>query len=85
MPLPRCGMDGSFPPPTPPSLAEVYSDIVNPSFFAAFAWALLDSIADTSHHPPKLRPLREIECITTLESEAVRLLPLPLLLFNNFQ
>jgi len=53
---------------------EVYSDIVNPSFYAAFAWALLDSIADTSLHPPKLRPPREIECITKLDSEAVRLL-----------
>lgn len=42
---------------------------MNPSFYAAFSWALLDSIADTALQPPRLRPLREIECITELDSE----------------
>jgi hypothetical protein len=50
---------------------ETWAEVVNPSYFAAFAWALLDSIADTHANPPKLRPLREIRCITKLENEAV--------------
>ncbi|RYH17307.1 hypothetical protein EON65_28775 [archaeon] len=45
--------------------------MVNPHYYAAFTWALLDSIADTTSHPPKLRPLREISCITKLDNEAV--------------
>eukprot|EP01031_Cornospumella_fuschlensis_P032515 gene32515-39311_t len=49
---------------------EVYAGMVNPHYYAAFTWALLDSIADTSSHPPKLRPLREISCITKLDNEA---------------
>lgn len=39
-------------------------------YFSAFAWALLDSIADCSGTPPKLRALREVKCITKLENEA---------------
>ena len=50
---------------------ETWTEVVNPSHYAAFAWTLLDSIADTSTHPPKLRPFREVRCITKLENEAV--------------
>eukprot|EP01039_Chlorochromonas_danica_P007042 gene7042-7787_t len=49
---------------------ETYAGTVNPSFYTAFAWALLDGIADTSLNPPKLRPLREISCITETKDEA---------------
>jgi hypothetical protein len=45
---------------------------VDPTYYAAFAWALLDSIADTNVQPPKLRPHREMRCITRVQNEAVR-------------
>lgn len=50
---------------------ETYSEILDPHYYAAFSWSLLDSVADTSKAPPKLRPFREIRCITKLENEAV--------------
>lgn len=53
-------------------IIELWTEVVNPSHYAAFAWSLLDSVADTSVHPPKLRPFREIRCVTKLENEAVR-------------
>jgi hypothetical protein len=43
---------------------------VDPTYYAAFAWALLDSIADTSTHPPKFRPHREMSCITKMDNES---------------
>lgn len=46
--------------------------MVDPTYYAAFAWALLDSIADTTVLPPKLRPHREMRCITRVQNEAVR-------------
>jgi hypothetical protein len=49
----------------------MWTEVVNPNYYAAFAWALLDSIADTTAHPPKLRPLREIRCVTKLDNEMV--------------
>jgi hypothetical protein len=45
--------------------------MVDPTYYAAFAWALLDAIADTSSVPPKLRPHREMRCITKVQNEAV--------------
>jgi hypothetical protein len=50
---------------------DTWTEIVNPSYYAAFSWALLDAVADTSSNPPKLRPVREIKCFTQVESEAV--------------
>jgi hypothetical protein len=54
--------------------AETWSEILDPHYYAAFSWALLDSIANTATQPPKLRPLREVRCITKIENEAVRFL-----------
>jgi hypothetical protein len=51
---------------------ETWAEVMNPNCYAAFAWALLDSVAETKSNPPKLRPLREVRCITKLENEAVR-------------
>jgi hypothetical protein len=50
---------------------ETWTEIVDPTYYAAFAWSLLDSMADTTSHPPRLRPLREIVCITKVANEAV--------------
>jgi hypothetical protein len=52
-------------------MIETWTEIMDPTYLAAFAWSLLDSIADTTLQPPKLRPVREIKCITKLENEAV--------------
>lgn len=54
--------------------SETWSEIIDPYYYAAFAWALLDSIANTTVHPPKIRPFREIKCITKIENEAVSLI-----------
>eukprot|EP01032_Pedospumella_encystans_P014684 gene14684-16846_t len=51
-------------------LIETWTEIVDPTYYAAFAWALLDSIADTTAQPPKLRPLREMRCITKMDNES---------------
>lgn len=61
---------------------ETWTEIVDPTYYAAFAWALLDSIADTTVQPPKLRPLREMRCITKMENESVRFFALVLFLFT---
>ena len=44
--------------------------MVDPSYYAAFSWCLLDSLADISLQPPKLRPYREMKCITKVNNEA---------------
>ena len=54
------------------NIAETWTEIVDPTYYAAFAWALLDSIADTTAHPPKLRPHREMKCITKVQNESVK-------------
>ena len=44
---------------------ETWSVLVDPKHYAAFAWAYLDSIADTSKFPPKFRLNADIKCILT--------------------
>jgi hypothetical protein len=57
-------------------IIETWTEIVDPTYYASFSWALLDSVADTAAHPPRLRPFREMRCITKLENEAVSTVPL---------
>ena len=52
---------------------DTWSEILDPSYYAAFAWSLLDSIADVSKQPPRLRSRREIKCFTKLQNEAARI------------
>ena len=49
---------------------ETWCELVDPSYYAAFSWCLLDSLADTAMQPPKLRPYREMKCITMVANEA---------------
>lgn len=49
---------------------ETWTEIVDPTYYAAFAWSLLDSIADVTSHPPRLKPVREVNCITKVLNEA---------------
>lgn len=50
---------------------ELWTQVISASYYAAFAWSLLDSVADTHSSPPRLRPLREVECIVTLNNDVV--------------
>jgi len=50
--------------------SETWCELVDPSYYAAFSWCLLDSLADTTIQPPKLRPYREMKCITKVANEA---------------
>ena len=43
---------------------EVWSGLINESYYAAFSWALLDAVGETKKIPPRLRPYSEIVCIT---------------------
>lgn len=56
----------------PQHISETWTEVVDPTYYAAFAWALLDSVADTTVLPPKLRPHREMKCITKVQNELVR-------------
>lgn len=49
---------------------ETWSTMVDPTFYAAFAWALLDSIIDTKKNPPKFRNLLDIKCFTKHKNSA---------------
>ena len=46
--------------------------MLNPKFYAAFAWALLGSIVNITSRPPKFKPLKHVECITKVDNENVR-------------
>jgi hypothetical protein len=47
--------------------------MVDASYYAAFAWALLENIVDIHMHPPRIKPLREVVHITAHSTEAVRI------------
>ncbi len=47
--------------------------MMNPRYYAAFAWALLAALIDYTHNPPKFRIRRDIQCIVHVDNEAVSL------------
>lgn len=55
-------------------IIETWSDLVQKDYYAAFAWTLLDSIADVSFNPPRLRPPREMRCIMKMPLNEAALL-----------
>jgi hypothetical protein len=54
-------------------LLETWSELVEPSFYGAFAWALLVAISDTHKFPPNFRPYNQIECFL-FHNNSVKLL-----------
>lgn len=44
-------------------LVETWSTVLSSKYYAAFSWALLDSVADISKFPPKFRQNTGIKCI----------------------
>lgn len=44
-------------------LVETWSTVLSSKYYAAFSWALLDSVADVSKFPPRLRANGDIQCI----------------------
>lgn len=51
-------------------LIDTWSELVDLLFYAAFAWTLLDSVADVHKFPLRFRPLNEIPCITHYHNTA---------------
>jgi len=51
-------------------LIETWTEFVDADYYAAFAWTLLDSIAELKAQPVKLRPLRTVRCITQIDNQA---------------
>lgn len=51
-------------------ILDVWAELLDPKYYAIFAWSLLDSIADTTVYPPKLRAPNEVACTTKLDNEA---------------
>jgi hypothetical protein len=51
-------------------IIDTWTEIVDPLYYAAFTWALLDSIADTRQYPPRLRSNKGITCIMKSSNEA---------------
>jgi hypothetical protein len=45
--------------------------MLNPRYYAAFAWALLESLIDISRFPPKFKAKHNIKCIIYVDSETV--------------
>ena len=39
---------------------ELYTEFIDPQYYAAFAWTILDCLADVSKNPPRFRPIREV-------------------------
>ena len=51
-------------------ILDVWAEMLDPKYYAVFAWSLLNSIADTNVYPPKLREPNQVTCTTTLDNEA---------------
>jgi hypothetical protein len=44
-------------------LVETWSTVLSSKYYAAFSWALLDSVADLSKFPPRFRANGDIQCL----------------------
>lgn len=51
-------------------IIDTWTEIVDPLYYTAFTWALLDAIADTRQYPPRLRNKKGIKCIMKSSNEA---------------
>ena len=49
---------------------ETWAVFVDPTYYSAFAWAVLDGVAELRSQPPKLRPLRSVRCMMQASDEA---------------
>eukprot|EP00602_Paraphysomonas_sp_CaronLab_P003170 CAMPEP_0185039312 /NCGR_PEP_ID=MMETSP1103-20130426/36043_1 /TAXON_ID=36769 /ORGANISM="Paraphysomonas bandaiensis, Strain Caron Lab Isolate" /LENGTH=736 /DNA_ID=CAMNT_0027578149 /DNA_START=105 /DNA_END=2316 /DNA_ORIENTATION=+ len=52
-------------------MIEIWSENAKPRFCAAFSWALLESLTDLSTYPPKLRPIKDVRCITNIRENDI--------------
>ena len=54
-------------------IVELHTEYVDPMYYSAFAWALLDTIVDLSKQPPKFRPFNHIKCFVKGDNEGAML------------
>eukprot|EP00597_Dinobryon_sp_UTEXLB2267_P015754 CAMPEP_0170111234 /NCGR_PEP_ID=MMETSP0020_2-20130122/8354_1 /TAXON_ID=98059 /ORGANISM="Dinobryon sp., Strain UTEXLB2267" /LENGTH=1300 /DNA_ID=CAMNT_0010336725 /DNA_START=1048 /DNA_END=4950 /DNA_ORIENTATION=- len=47
---------------------ETWSEIIDKNYLAAFSWALLDSVVDINAIPPRLKYIRDVECIMKISN-----------------
>lgn len=52
------------------NILDIWAELLDKQYYAVFAWSLLESIADTTVYPPKLRAANEVTCTTKIENEA---------------
>lgn len=51
-------------------LLDTWTELLAPSYYATFAWSLLDAICDTRQYPPVFRHIKAVQCCTRIENEA---------------
>ena len=49
---------------------DTWTELLDPAYYATFAWSLLDAICDTSVYPPVFRHAKAVLCCTRIENEA---------------
>jgi hypothetical protein len=54
-------------------MVELHTEYIDPMYYSAFAWALLDTVADLSRQPPKFRQFNHIECFMKGDNEGAML------------
>ncbi len=48
---------------------DTWAELMNPEYYAVFAWSLLESIGDTTIFPPKLRNPQKVKSVTNINNE----------------
>jgi hypothetical protein len=51
-------------------IIERHTEFIDPMYYSAFAWSLLDSMTDLSKQPPQFRPLRTVTQFMKADGEA---------------
>lgn len=50
-------------------ILDTWAELMNPEYYAIFAWSILESVGDTVAYPPVLRPINEVPCCTNVDNE----------------
>lgn len=45
---------------------DIWSELIHVNLHSVFLWVLLDGVADTTRHPPQLRPNKQLCCIVDI-------------------
>ena len=55
----------------PDLFIETWSEIIDKNYLAAFSWTLLDSVVDIIASPPRLKYIRDVECVMKITNVSV--------------